>query len=81
MAGVSIQKFRGVGLAVLGRIFKRKGLQLDSYPPLPLQVHLVEDLVHHLPLAHRVCLLQRRSVRLDLPWSIWAMMHQFRMRS
>jgi hypothetical protein len=42
-----------IGLAVGGRVLDANRLSLDRDPPLPLQIHRVEDLGAHLPLVER----------------------------
>ena len=48
-----------VGLAVVGGIAQGDGPGLDGDAPLPLQVHVVQNLVLHLPLRHGVAQLQQ----------------------
>ena len=47
-----VDQVQGVGPAVLGPVGEGDGLALDRDPPLPLDVHVVEDLVLEIPVIH-----------------------------
>ena len=70
-----------IGLAVLGHIVHLDGVQLDGDATLLLQGIIVEDLIVRPSPAcvTRPVRSSRRSARVDLPWSMWAMMQKFRM--
>ena len=48
-----------IDLSVLGPVVQPDGPGLDGDAPLPLQVHVVQQLAFHLPLADRLALLQQ----------------------
>ena len=48
-----------VDLSVLGLVVQPDGPGLDGDAPLPLQVHVVQQLALHLPLGDRLALLQQ----------------------
>ncbi len=48
-----VDEVEAVGLAVLGGVVHADGPGLDGDAPLPLQVHVVQQLGGHLPLLHR----------------------------
>ena len=52
MAG-GIDQVELVGLAVVGLVVQPHGVGFDGDAALPLQVHRVEDLLHHLALGQR----------------------------
>ena len=54
---------------------------LDGNAALALQVHVVQDLVFHVAQRDRFRLFQYAVRQLLLPWSMWAMMLKFRIRS
>ena len=54
-----VDEVQGVDLAVLGLVEQVHGPGLDGDAPLPLQVHVVQNLVLHLPLRHGVAQLQQ----------------------
>ena len=54
-----VNKVQGIGLAVFRFIIKVDGPGFDGDAPLPLQVHVVQELVLHLPLGHGVTQLQQ----------------------
>ena len=53
-----VDQVEHVVLAIAGAIGKPNGLCLDRYPPLPFQIHGVEHLFTHVPLADRAGQLQ-----------------------
>ena len=55
----SVNEVQGVNLAVLGLVKQMDGPGLDGDAPLALQVHVVQQLVFHLPLRHGVAFLQQ----------------------
>ena len=57
-----IDQVQSINFAVLSLVKKMDGTGLDGDAPLPFQVHIVQDLVFHLPLRHGVAQLQQ-SVR------------------
>ena len=54
-----VDEVQGVGLAVLSLIEDLHGTGLDGDAPLPLQIHVVQQLVLHLTLRYGVALLQQ----------------------
>ena len=54
-----VDEVQGVDLAILGLVEQVHGPGLDGDAPLPLQVHVVQNLVFHLPLRHGVAQLQQ----------------------
>jgi hypothetical protein len=54
-----VDEVQGVGFSVLRLIEDLDGAGLDGNAPLPLQIHIVQQLVLHLPLRHGVALLQQ----------------------
>jgi hypothetical protein len=56
-------------------------LRLDRDPALALDVHLVEVLGPHVAASTRPVTWSMRSASVDFPWSTWATMQKFRMRS
>ena len=54
-----VDEVEGIGLAVQGIIVDGHRPGLDGDAPLPLQVHVVQELVLHLPFRHRVAQLQQ----------------------
>ena len=54
-----VDEVQGVGLPVLRRVKQVDGTGLDGDATLPLQVHVVEDLVLHLPCRYGVAQLQQ----------------------
>ena len=54
-----VDEIQGVDLAVLRLIEDLHGAGLDGDAPLPLQIHVVQQLVFHLPLRHGVALFQQ----------------------
>ena len=54
-----VDEVQGIDLAVLGLIEDLHGPGLDGDAPLPLQIHVVQNLVLHLPLRHGVAQLQQ----------------------
>ena len=54
-----VDEVQGIGLAVLRRVEDLYGAGLDGDAPLPLQIHVVQQLVCHLPLRHGVALFQQ----------------------
>ena len=69
-----------VELAVRAAIVEPHGLGLDGDAALALEIHGIEHLLLHLPRAEPPQSWISRSARVDLPWSIWAMMEKLRMR-
>ena len=61
MAG-GVDQVKLVVLAVFGVIAQRHRMRLNGNAPLPLQVHIIENLLLHIPLLHRTGQLQQ-SVR------------------
>ena len=49
MAG-RVDQVQGVGFAVLGLVVHAHGLALDGNAALALQLHAVQNLIHHFPL-------------------------------
>ena len=49
-----VDEVQGIGLAVFRFIIKVDGSGFDGDAPLALQVHVVQELVLHLPLGHGV---------------------------
>ena len=54
-----IDQVQSINFAVLSLVKKMDGTGLDGDAPLPFQVHIVQDLVFHLPLRHGVAQLQQ----------------------
>ena len=54
-----VDEVQGIRLAVGGGIEDPDGAGLDGDAPLPLQIHIVQQLVFHLPLRHGVALFQQ----------------------
>ena len=54
-----VNEVQGIGLAVFRFIIKVDGPGFDGDAPLTLQVHVVQELVLHLPLGHGVTQLQQ----------------------
>ena len=54
-----VNEIQGVDLAILRLVEDLYGPGLDGDAPLPLQIHVVQQLVFHLPLRHGVALLQQ----------------------
>ena len=52
-----VDQVEHIGLAVIRQIAQGDGTGLDGDTPLPLQIHVVQKLVFHLPGLHRVALL------------------------
>ena len=48
-----VDEVQGIGAAVLRLVVQTNGPGLDGDAPLPLQVHVVQQLALHLPLLHR----------------------------
>ena len=76
-----VDQVQVVGLAVARRVRDAHGLGLDRDPALALELHRVEHLggsacASTAPVSSRM-----RSASVDLPWSMWAMIEKFRMRS
>ena len=55
----SVDEVQGVGLAVFRLVEQVDGPGLDGDAPLPLQVHVVQELILHLALRHGIALLQQ----------------------
>ncbi len=68
-------------LPVLCRVVQGNGAGLDGDAAFPLDVHVVEDLVFHGALVYTLGQFRIRSERVDLPWSMCAMMQKLRMLS
>ena len=60
------------------RVVQPDGLGLDGDAALALQIHLVQQLILHFPVRSAPVYSRSRSARVDLPWSIWAMMEKLR---
>ena len=54
-----VDEVQGIGLAVFRLIIEVDGPGFDGDAPLALQVHIVQELVLHLPLGHGVAQLQQ----------------------
>ena len=54
-----VDEVQKVGLAVLGLVMEGDGPGLDGDAPLPLQVHVVQQLALHVPLRHGTALFQQ----------------------
>jgi len=67
-----------VGIFRSGAHEKRNGRRLDGNAALALQIHVIEHLVMEFALGNGPARISRRSERVDLPWSIWAMMEKLR---
>ena len=52
MAG-GINEIEVIGFAVIGFIIQRDGAGLDGDAALPLQLHIIQDLIFHITLGHR----------------------------
>ena len=50
-----------------------RGLELDGDAPLPLEIHVVQELLLHIPVGHGAVSCNKRSARVDLPWSMGTM--------
>ena len=74
-----VHQVEDIVLPVRGAVIEPHRLRLDRDPALLLELHIVE---------HLACVISRavsppvvwisRSARVDLPWSIWAMMEKLR---
>ena len=42
-----------IGFAVIGFIIQRDGAGLDGDAALPLQLHIIQDLIFHIPFGYR----------------------------
>ena len=80
MAG-RVDQVQVVGLAVGGRVLDPHGLRLDRDPALALEVHRVEHLRRIFFGSTAPVTSRMRSARVDLPWSMWAMIEKLRMLS
>ena len=78
--GVSM-RFQDVVLSVRGPIVQAHGVGLDGNAPFALQIHVVQHPVsargRHLAVGERPGEFSILSARVDLPWSIWAIMQKF----
>ena len=54
-----VDQVEGIGLAVVGGVVQLDGAGLDGDAPLPLELHIVQQLVLHLPGLDGVALLQQ----------------------
>ena len=69
-----------VGFAVARGVAHAHGAGLDGDALLALEIHRVEQLRLHLPLATVPVCSSSRSASVDLPWSMCAMMQKLRIR-
>ena len=53
----SINEIEDIFFSILGLIYRSYGLSLDSDASLPLNIHIVQYLLLHLPLSEQTCLL------------------------
>jgi len=60
-------RFELVHLAVVGLVVEADGVGFDGDAALALEVHRIEDLLHHLALGKGAGDFRRRSARVDLP--------------
>ena len=74
-----VDQIERVAFAVVGCVLHLNGVALDRDALFAFQFHVIEHLCLHLALIERVGFSSRRSARVDLPWSIWAMMQKLRM--
>ena len=54
-----IDEVENVLLTIRRFVIHACGLELDRDPPLPLQLHVVEELLLHVPIGHRAGVLQQ----------------------
>ena len=54
-----VDQVQGIRLPILCRVENADGAGFDGDATLPLQIHVVQQLVFHLPLRHSVALLQQ----------------------
>ena len=54
-----VDQVEGVGLTISGCVVHARRLQLDRDAALTLQVHVVQELLLHVPVGHRACVLQQ----------------------
>ena len=54
-----VDQIEGVVLTVSGGVIHPRRLQLDRDAALTLQIHVVQELLLHVPVGHRACVLQQ----------------------
>src|SRR5690606_20035572 len=69
-----------VGLAVPRLVVEGDAVRLDGDAALTFQVHGIQYLGLHLTFAKPPQIWMKRSARVDLPWSMWAMIEKLRIR-
>ena len=75
----SINQVQDIFLPVCMLVIDLDGMALDGDALFPFQVHIIQHLVHHIPVADGTGrFVTSRSARVDLPWSICAMMQKLR---
>ena len=62
-----VDQVEDVGLAVGRLVLHARGLELDGDPPLPLELHVVEELLLHVPDRHRAGVLEQAIGQGRLP--------------
>ena len=55
----SVDQVEGVGLTISGGVIHTRRLKLDRDASLTLQVHIVQELLLHVPVGHRASVLQQ----------------------
>lgn len=73
-----INEIQLVGFPIPGLVIERHALGLDGDAPLTLELHGIQYLLFQLALGQPPQTWIKRSARVDLPWSMWAMMEKLR---
>ena len=54
-----VDQVENVLLTIGCAVIHARGLELDRDPPLPLEIHVVQELILHVTVGHRVGVLQQ----------------------